>query len=81
MEQAPQQMNLGQTPPMTTEAINDLRKRVLAGETVSPDELRAAIATLRQNRLTAMTQAKTSKAKKSANAEAELNDLLGGLGL
>lgn len=76
-----EQLNLGQPQPMTTEAINDLRRRVLAGETVSPDELRQAIATLRQNRMTAMSSAKTSKAKKSENAETDLKDLLGDLGL
>lgn len=70
---------------MQANQINDLRARVLAGETVSPEELREALATLRNGRRTAATQSASSKRKKTPKtpeaAQAELDSLLGGFGL
>lgn len=70
---------------MQAQQINDLRAKVLAGEVVSPEELREALATLRAGRRTAATQSATSKAKKTPKtaeeAQAELDALLGGFNL
>jgi adenosine deaminase len=69
--------------------INDLRQRILAGERPTTEELAEAIKTLRQNRITAgaqsasATTAKRKRAGKQTDAEAaaELDSLLGNLGL
>ena len=75
------------TPPTlaTAEELNDLRKRVLAGEDFPAEEYRKIIAAYRANRLGAVTAAAPkAKAKAAASAKAapvDLNSLLGGLGL
>lgn len=64
--------------------LNDLRARVLAGETVSKEEMAEAIKTLRGSRSTASetsTASRKSKTKTPQEAQAELDDMLGGLGL
>ena len=75
------------TPPTlaTAEELNDLRKRVLAGEDFPAEEYRKIIAAYRANRLGAVAAAApkavaraTSKAKA---APVDLSTLLGGLGL
>ncbi len=48
--------------PMTAEALVDLRRRVLANEPVSDDELRHALSSLAMARGTAPTGAKTATA-------------------
>jgi hypothetical protein len=56
---------------------NDLRKRVLAGETMSLEDAKAVIDTIRQGRgaaaLVAETKPKKSRAKKPGLSDEELN--------
>jgi len=64
--------------------LNDLRARVLAGETVTKEEMAEAIKTLRGSRASASatsTASRKSKTKTPQEAQAELDDMLGGLGL
>ena len=69
----------------TPEQINDLRKRVLAGEDVSPDEYREIIQAYRAQRLGAVTASapKTTAPAASAKSAApiDLNALMAGIGL
>lgn len=69
----------------TAEELNDLRKRVLAGEEFPAEEYRKIIAAYRANRLGAVTaSAVKTKAKAAATAKAapqDLSTLLGSLGL
>lgn len=51
-----------QQPPMSAEALVDLRRRVLANEPVSDDELRHALSSLAMARGTAPTGAKAATA-------------------
>jgi len=65
-----------------TLTLNDLRARVLAGETVPAEELAQAIKQLRGNRSTASatsTSSRKSKTKTPQEAQAELDDLLNGV--
>lgn len=66
---------------MTPEAINDLRKRVLAKQPVTNEELAEALKVLRGSRASAQatsTKARSKAAPKSeAEALAEIDDLLG----
>jgi hypothetical protein len=69
----------------TAEELNDLRKRVLAGEEFPAAEYRKIIAAYRANRLGAVAaSAPKTKAKAAASAKAapvDLSTLLGGIGL
>jgi predicted DNA-binding protein (UPF0278 family) len=58
---------------MTPEQINDLRQRVIRGETVSEDELREAITALRNNRFAANTAAIAKAEKRSAKSAQSAN--------
>lgn len=61
-----------------TEALNDLRRRVLAGEDVSVEEYAALIQSLRARRagdVAAFAEKKSSK-KKSSSPAVELPDIL-----
>lgn len=75
------------TPPTlaTADELNDLRKRVLAGEEFPAEEYRKIIAAYRANRLGAVTAAAPkAKARAEASSKAapvDLNTLLGNLGL
>lgn len=54
-------------PPMTMERVVDLRQRMLRGEDPSVEELKAVVAFLRQDRVSAAMMKKTSpKAAKGA---------------
>lgn len=67
---------------MSVQNLNDLRARVLAGETIPPEELAAAIKALRANRVTASVTSTTSRKAKTQTPEdsaAELDDLLSGV--
>lgn len=75
------------TPPTlaTAEELNDLRKRVLAGEEFPAEEYRKIIQAYRANRLGAVTAAAPkTKAKAAASAKAtpqDLSSLMNSLGL
>jgi predicted DNA-binding protein (UPF0278 family) len=58
---------------MTPEQINDLRQRVIRGEQVSEDELREAIAALRNNRFAANNAAVAKAEKRSAKSAQSAN--------
>ncbi|HYE38175.1 hypothetical protein [Methylocaldum sp.] len=75
-----------QAPVLGVAELNDLRRRVLAGEQVSTEELAAGIKAIRQGRASAMAAkakapAKRKKKLSEEEAEAELDNLLGGIGL
>ena len=57
---------------LSKDALSDLRRRVLAREQPSQEELRAAVHTLREGRTSAAV-IKTAKAKKSAEKKAPLD--------
>lgn len=61
--------------PMTLDEIMDLRRRVLAGETVSDDDLRNALASMAQVRINAGTGTPTKPLKPSAVAVPKLGNL------
>lgn len=61
--------------------LNDLRRRVLAGEPVTDEELAQAIVALRNGRNAAVMAASAKKARPSVNAMEELDGLLTGLNL
>lgn len=69
----------------TADELNDLRKRVLAGEEFPADEYRKIIQAYRANRLDAVTaaapKAKAKAASKTAAAPQDLASLMGSLGL
>jgi hypothetical protein len=69
----------------TAEELNDLRKRVLAGEEFSSEEYSRIISAYRAHRMGAVSaaapKAKAKAAAKAASAPADLNALLGGIGL
>lgn len=69
----------------TAEELNDLRKRVIAGEEFPADEYREIIRSYRASRLAGVAAvAVKTKGKAEAKAKAapvELNVLLAGLGL
>ena len=54
--------------------INDLRQRVLEGETIPADELASAINQIREERNAAST-AKKAKTKPKVNLPTDINDL------
>lgn len=60
----------------TAERLNDLRRRYLAGEEWTRDELKSAIHTMIGNRLDAVRDAGATKTKTKA-APVSLDDLLG----
>lgn len=65
----------------TTEQLNDLRQRVLAGQDVSVEEYSALIQSLRQRRMgdvekAAEKKATTKRAPAAAKTPVELPDLL-----
>jgi hypothetical protein len=66
---------------MTPQALNDLRSRVLAGETVPAEELAQALSALRGNRTSASASSTASRKKNAKQtpeeALAELDSLLG----
>lgn len=66
---------------LSPQEINDLRGRVLEGLKVSPEELAAALATIRKSRSSASSSATASKTKRAPKTEAEslaeIDDLLG----
>lgn len=67
---------------MSTQNLNDLRARVLAGETIPPEELAAAIKQLRSGRASASATSTTSRKSKTQTSEesaAELDSLLDGI--
>lgn len=71
------------TTPLSQDQLNDLRRRVLAGEDVSKEEYAALIQSLRQRRsgdVAASAEKKATAAKKTSTKEAkpavELPDLL-----
>ena len=53
-----------------TEHINDLNARVIRGEQIPPEEIRAALLQLRARRPQANSNARTTKKKKAADAAA-----------
>lgn len=61
--------------------IQLLADRILAGETPSKDEMRAAIAALRENRATAIVTAASRGSRKSSTPARDLNDVLSNFGL
>ena len=62
---------------LSQEERNDLRERVLAGETMSLEEAKAVVDTIRQGRgaaaLAAESKPKKGRAKKAGLSDAELN--------
>ena len=70
---------------MSPQEINSLRQRVLSGEKVPPEELAAALKTLRGNRSVAGASATASRTKKAPlspeESQAELDGLFGEIGL
>ncbi len=60
----------------TAEQLNDLRRKILAGEEPSRDELRAAITALTGERIAAHAQEKPAKAAKAPAVKVDLDDLL-----
>jgi hypothetical protein len=69
----------------TAEELNDLRKRVLAGEEFPAEEYRKIIAAYRANRLGAVAAAAPKAVARAAAgkkaAPVDLSTLLGGIGL
>jgi hypothetical protein len=59
---------------MTPEAINDLRKRVLAKQPVTNEELAAALRVLRGSRSSAQATSTASRSKKAPKTEQEALD-------
>ena len=59
----------------TADQLNDLRRRILAGEEPSRDELRSAIQTLTGERIAAHA-AEKPKTKKAPAIKVDLDDLL-----
>jgi hypothetical protein len=72
-------MNMQAAVPATPEQILDYRKRILAGELVSPEELKAGLLALRAKRFMAQ-QASTSKKTSKAGPARTTEDLLGMFG-
>lgn len=72
-------------PAHTVEELNDLRKRVLAGEEFPSDEYKKIIQAYRANRsagvAAAAPKAKAKAAAKTAAAPQDLASLMGSLGL
>lgn len=66
---------------MSPDQINDLRARVLAGQPVSPEEQLEVIKTLRAGRMASATTKAAKKGKTGEAAAAEVDDILGSLGL
>lgn len=68
---------------LTTQQTNDLRQKVLRNEPVTEEELAEAIKTLRGTRVSASQSSATARKRKSvqtdAEAQNELDDLLGDL--
>ncbi|KKL89990.1 hypothetical protein LCGC14_1909210 [marine sediment metagenome] len=60
----------------TADQLNDLRRKILADEDVSQDELRSAIETLTGERIAAHAAA-NKKATKTPSVKVDLDDLLG----
>lgn len=60
---------------MTPEQINDLRQRVLRGETVSVEELNAGIDAIRGTRTAADTATSTEKKNKSPAIKVDLGSI------
>ena len=58
-----------QPAPIGPDQINDLRRRIVAGEEVNPDEVRAALDFVADLRGKAVEKANTSAKKKSAVVE------------
>lgn len=71
--------------PLTDEELNDLRKRVLAGEEFPAEEYRRIIQAYRANRLgagaAAAPKVKAKAVAKAANTPQDLATLMGSLGL
>lgn len=63
------------------EQFNELRKRVLAGDQVSRDEVRAGIEWLKQDRVAAQAKGASKKAAAGGRQPADLDQLFGELGL
>lgn len=63
--------------PMTREQLLDLRSRIVSGVQPSREELRAAIAFLRENRLAA-AEAKPAKKKSTPMSDGDLLKIFGG---
>lgn len=65
--------------------LNELRARILAGGTYTPEELKQALAQLRTNRTEVATSTITKRAKKAADktpmSDADLDASLASLGL
>lgn len=59
----------------TADQLNDLRRKILAGEEVPRDELRSAIETLTGERIKAHAEEKP-KGKKQPSVKVDLTDLL-----
>lgn len=59
----------------TADQLNDLRRRILAGEEPSREELRSAIQSLTAERIKAHTEEKP-KGKKAPSVTIDLGDLL-----
>lgn len=60
--------------------IEQLAARIQAGETIPKEEMRLAIAALRENRATAIATAASRGSKKSASPPKDVNTLLANLG-
>lgn len=70
---------------MSPSELNDLRRRVLAKENVSPEELASALSAIRGLRTSAAASAasakRSTKPRNEAESQAQLDDLLGNFGL
>lgn len=62
-------------PALTAAQLNDLRARVAAGETVSPEEYGSIIASIRQSRLAAAATPRKAKSKSTPIDLDQLTDL------
>lgn len=58
---------------LTQEQLIDMRRRVLAGEEVSADELRLALEVLALRRVTSTQGAATAKAAKTGNVSVKID--------
>lgn len=61
--------------------LNELRRRILAGESYTPEELREAISLLRTVRVETATKTTASRAAKAPMSDEALDDSLKSLGL
>lgn len=68
-------------PTTTAEQLNDLRRRYLAGEEWSREELKSAIHTMIGDRLTAVQNAEKPKAKRVKAQPVSLDDMLPKIGV